>query len=91
MSDSLNLTYPAIYHEDDDYIYIEVPDLGIDEFKIPVSERNQMVDITWEKGSQRLMQYILFNQPLPESKTLDDLEVFEGNDKDAFLLEYIRE
>ena len=87
----LKLTYPAIYHEDDNYIYIEIPDLEIEEFKIPVSERPNMVDITWELGSRKLMDYILSGKPFPPSKTLDDLEIFKGNEKDAFLLEYIRE
>ncbi len=87
----LNLTYPAIYHEDDDFIYIEVPDLEIEEFKIPVSQRPNMVDITWDKGSQKLTEKLLRGEAFPPSKTLDDLEVFKGNDKDAFLLEYIRE
>lgn len=88
---NLNFTYPAIFYDEDDYIVVEVPALGIEPFKIPQSMRSQMVDIVWTTAAQKVEQMIRNGIEPPASQTLDDLEVYEGNEKDAFLIELISE
>ncbi len=89
MSNEITFTYPAIYYDDGEYIYVEIPDLDIEDFKIPISQRQEMVDIAWNKAAQLLTKKIRSGELPPPSKGLEELEVYEGNEKDAFLIELI--
>lgn len=85
----MNFTYPAIYYDDGEYIYVEIPDLDIEDFKIPLKDINLLVDVAWTKAAREVQRLIESGIEPPPSRTLDDLEVYEGNEKDAFLIELI--
>lgn len=89
MENKLYFCYPAIYEDTDEYTVIEVPDLGIGPFKVKPEDRPRMADITWELAVQKIMQMINSGIMPPPNRTLEDLEVSEDNDKDAFLVELI--
>lgn len=89
MNEKLHLTYPAFYSSDGQYIMVEVPDLGIKPFLISEANRAALADITWELAAQTVQKMLSQGEPLPPCRTLEDLEVSEDEDRDAFLIELI--
>lgn len=86
---NLNFTYPAIYYLDGDSIIVEVPDLHIGPFEVDVKDQDKLFDITWDKAAQTVQLMLFSGIEPPPSRTLEDLEVSPGNEKDAFLIELI--
>ncbi len=85
----LYFSYPAIYEDRDDGTLLEIPDLGIGPVLIPLDQRAQLADIGWSLAAHTVQELLAQGKTPPKSRTLDDLEVREGNTKDAFLIELI--
>lgn len=85
----LNFTYPAFYRTDGENIYVEIPDLEIEPFVISEEQRCQLVDIAWTLAAHRVEELLRNGLTPPPSRTLEDLEISDDEDRDAFLIELI--
>lgn len=81
--------YPAILtnRKETDDILVEFPDLDIEPFVVPESQRPQLFDIVWDKCARHVQELLILGKTPPQGTKLEDLPLSKTHDRDAMLVE----